>query len=131
MHNLAFGAAEERAHAAAGEWLAAALDYSDELELDLWRLSLLALRADAELDQGRWAEAAATAKVLIDENRDSPQPRIVGFVTLALVRARRGDPDTRVPLAAALQVGGSEEDLGLLCADGGRAGRARLARTPR
>jgi DNA-binding CsgD family transcriptional regulator len=49
--------------------------------------------------------------VLVDENRDSPQPRITGLVTLALVRARRGDPDARAALAAATEVGGSAEDI--------------------
>ena len=111
MHNLGRGAVEAHAHAAAASWLGAALAYSEDLELDLWRLALLALRVDSELEQGRWADAAATAKVLIDENRDSPHPRILGLLTLALVRARRGDPDTRAPLAAAIEVGGSEEDV--------------------
>ena len=111
MHNLGCFAMEAHEHAAATSWLDAALQYSHELELDLWRLALLALRASSELDQGRWSDAAATAKVLIDENRDSPHPRITGFVTLALVRARRGDPDTRQPLAAAGEVGGSDEDI--------------------
>lgn len=111
MHNLARGAVGERVHVAAEFWLAVALEYSDELELDLWRLSLLAIRADSELERGRWADAATTAKLLIDENRDSPHPRTIGFVTLALVRARRGDPDTRQPLAGAGEAGGSKEDI--------------------
>ena len=111
MHNLARGAVECRAHAAAESWLEAALAFSEELELDLWRLALLALRVDSKLEQGLWSDAAAMAKVLIDENRDSPHPHIVGHVTLALVRARRGDPDTRQPLDAARSVGGSEEDI--------------------
>ena len=111
MHNLARGAIESRLHAAAESWLDAALAVCEELELDLWRLALLALRVDSKLEQGLWAEAAETAKTLIDENRDSPHPHIVGYVTLALVRARRGDPDTRQPLDAARGVGGSDEDI--------------------
>lgn len=111
MHNLARSAVESCAHDAAHQWLAAALELSDELELDLWRLSLLAIRAEAELAQGLWAEATATARTLVDENRDSPHPRIIGLVTLALVRARRGDPEARTALAVATDVEGSEEDV--------------------
>ncbi len=125
MHNLGRAASDAHAHAAANAWLGAALEYSNELELDLWRLALLAIRASSELDQGRWDDAAETAKVLIDENRDSPHPRIVGFVTLALVRARRGDPDTRQALDASRAVGGSEEDVD--CCAPIAAARAEIA----
>jgi ATP/maltotriose-dependent transcriptional regulator MalT len=111
MHNLAYGAMQRREHAAAAAWLEPALAYSEERELDLWRLALLAVRVESELDQGHWADAAATAKVLVAENRDSPQPRVVGFVTLALVRARRGDPNAHTALNAAREVGASEEDV--------------------
>jgi DNA-binding CsgD family transcriptional regulator len=111
LHNLARAAVEFRRHDAAGPVLAQALEYSEERELDLWRLSLLALRADHELEQGRWDDAAATAKILVGEKRDSPHPRIVGHVTLALVRGRRGDPETWSLLEAARELGGSDEDL--------------------
>jgi DNA-binding CsgD family transcriptional regulator len=111
MHNLAYGALKQREHAGAAAWLEPALAYSEERELDLWRLALLALQVQSELDQGHWADAAATAKVLVAENRDSPQPRVVGFITLALVRARRGDPNARAALSAAREVGASEEDV--------------------
>ena len=111
MHNLGRYAAESVAHEAARSWLDAALEFSEERELDLWRLSVLAFRAESELDQGLWSDAAATAKVLTEENRDSPHPTMVGWVTLALVRARRGDPDAREALAAAKAVGGSDEDI--------------------
>jgi DNA-binding CsgD family transcriptional regulator/tetratricopeptide (TPR) repeat protein len=111
MHNLARYAVKAHAYEDARFWLDTGVEYSEERELDLWRLSLLALRADAELAAGRWAEAAATAKLLAEEVRDSPQPCITGHVTLALVRARRGDPDARAALVAAAEVGGSDEDI--------------------
>lgn len=111
LHNLGRYAAASYEHDAAHAWLDAALEQSEECELDLWRLSVLAIRAQAELDRGLWAEAAETAKTLVDENRDSPHPTVVGWVTLALVRARRGDPDARQALAAAAAVGSSSEDV--------------------
>ena len=111
MHNLAYGALEHHAHELAQRWLDAGLEYCDELELDLWRLSLLAWRAELELEQGRWTEAAATATLLIAEKRDSPEPRNVGLVTLALVRARRGDPGTAQLLAEASAMEGTADDF--------------------
>jgi DNA-binding CsgD family transcriptional regulator len=111
MNNLAYAAVLHRLHESATRWLDAALAYTDELELDLWRLSLLASQARSELDQGHWTEAAATATVLIDENRDSPHPRTIGLVTRALVRARRGDPGTRELLVEAGAIDGSSDDF--------------------
>jgi DNA-binding CsgD family transcriptional regulator len=111
MHNLARGALDHHAHELAWRWLEAALEYCDELELDLWRLSLLGLRAELELEQGSWTAAAATAKLLIDEKRDSPDPRCVGLVTLALVRARRGDPGAAQLLADASAMEGTADDF--------------------
>ena len=83
-------------------WLAEGLELCDELELDLWRLALLQIRAVVELELGRWDDAAATAKLLVDEPRDSPEPRLIGLLVLALVRARRGDPGARSLLDEAL-----------------------------
>lgn len=111
MHNLAYAAVLHRSYESANRWHDAGLVYCNELELDLWRLSLLASRARSELDQGLWTEAAATATVLIDENRDSPHPRTIGLVTRALVRARRGDPGTRELLVEAGAINGSSDDF--------------------
>ena len=111
MNNLAYAAVLHRAHESANRWLDAGLAYCNELELDLWRLSLLASRARSELDQGYWTEAAATATVLIDENRDSPHPRTIGLVTRALVRARRGDPGTRELIVEAAAIDGSSDEF--------------------
>ena len=101
MHNLAMGAIVHKTSEAAGEWLAASVAYCEERELDLWRLAILSHRVRFELDQGRWADATSTAEVLIAETRDSPEPRFQARLVLALVRARRGDPDTTPLLAEA------------------------------
>jgi DNA-binding CsgD family transcriptional regulator len=60
--------------------------------LDLTRLYLLAARAQLELHEGRWAQAAETAGLVQRIPRTSTTPRILALVVLALVRARRGDP---------------------------------------
>ena len=50
------------------------------------------IRAVVGSSRGSWADAAATARLLVDEPRDSPEPRIMACSCSALVRARRGDP---------------------------------------
>jgi len=62
--------------------------------LELTRLYLLAYRAIVELVEGRWDEAADTASKVLRIRRTSTTPRIRALVTLALVRLRRGDPDS-------------------------------------
>jgi DNA-binding CsgD family transcriptional regulator len=51
-----------------------------------------------ELNQGRWTEAADDAASVVRVPRTSTTPRIAALVALALVRARRGDPDVSGPL---------------------------------
>jgi DNA-binding CsgD family transcriptional regulator len=112
MHNLALGSVVHGSTAAADNWLAAGVAFCDERELDLWRLAILSIRVRFELDQGRWTEATETAEVLVAETRDSPEPRFVARLVLALVRARRGDPDTAPLLAEARATVGEADDVG-------------------
>jgi DNA-binding CsgD family transcriptional regulator len=69
------------------------LDYCTEHGLDLWRLFFVPCRARVELDRGRWTEAADWAGFAVRDRRTWPVPRLFGLAVLALVRARRGDPD--------------------------------------
>lgn len=64
-----------------------------ERGFELFRMYLLAARARHELEQGRWADAAESAGAVLRWPRTSTAPRILSLVVLALVRARRGDPD--------------------------------------
>lgn len=69
------------------------LELAQSHGLDLTYLYLLAYRSRAALDEGSWTDAAASAEVVLGESFVSTFPRTVALVTLALVRARRGDPD--------------------------------------
>ena len=60
---------------------------------ELAHVYFLAHRARLELDQGLWEDAAETAEFVLGERLVSTFPRTLSLVTLALVRARRGDPD--------------------------------------
>jgi DNA-binding CsgD family transcriptional regulator len=77
------------AQAAVEHGLALAGEYGHELV----RLYLLGYRARLRLEQGAWDDAAASAATVLRIPRTSTTPRIHALVVLALVRARRGDPD--------------------------------------
>ena len=90
---LALIAVDRRRHSQAARYLDEGLAYCSERGFELYRLYLLAYRAQYELARGNWAEAAETASAVIRIPRTSTTPKILALVTLALVRARRGDPD--------------------------------------
>jgi DNA-binding CsgD family transcriptional regulator/tetratricopeptide (TPR) repeat protein len=96
--HLAWVAIRHRAYELARHYIDAGLEYCNEHNLDLYRRYMLALRARAGLDQGRWTEATDDAAAVLRTPGPSPLPRIVALVVLGLVRARRGDPDAWGPL---------------------------------
>ena len=85
-------AVRARSFAAMDRYLARGVDYCSERDLGNWRQSLVALGARADLDRGRWSDAAAgAARVLRTARTQGSAPALARSV-LALVRARRGDP---------------------------------------
>jgi DNA-binding CsgD family transcriptional regulator len=91
-------AVDAHSHEVARHYLDLGIDYCSDRGLELFRLYLLAFRARMELNQGRWTEAADDAASVVRVPRTSTTPRIAALVALALVRARRGDPDVSGPL---------------------------------
>jgi DNA-binding CsgD family transcriptional regulator/tetratricopeptide (TPR) repeat protein len=87
-----------RNYALVDRYLPAGLEYCSEHGLELFRLYLLAHRARAQLDRGRWPDAVESAAAVLRVPRASTAPRIKGLVVLGTVRARRGDPDVWGPL---------------------------------
>ena len=102
LENLAEGALRHRSYALADGYLEAGLEYCTEHGVDIHRLYLLAWRAWAELDQGRWTEAVDSGSLVLHEPCVSTFPRTLALVVFGLVRARRGDPDVWPPLDEAL-----------------------------
>jgi DNA-binding CsgD family transcriptional regulator/tetratricopeptide (TPR) repeat protein len=80
-------------HSVANTYVGPGIAYCSERGFELMGLYLLAHRARLELDEGRWSEAADSAASVLRIPRTSTTPRIFGLVVLALVRARRGDPE--------------------------------------
>jgi DNA-binding CsgD family transcriptional regulator/tetratricopeptide (TPR) repeat protein len=92
---LARDALDVRRHDVAADQLAKGLEYCSDHGLELFRLYLLSYRARLYLVQGRWAQAAETADMVLRIPRTSISPRITALTVLGLVRARRGDPGHR------------------------------------
>jgi len=78
------------------------LAFCEERDLSIWGRYLLAMRSWVELERGEWDAAADTASLVLAHRctLSSLQAQIV----LALLRARRGDPDLWTPLAEADRV---------------------------
>jgi ATP/maltotriose-dependent transcriptional regulator MalT len=88
--NLVWWSPRHRAYTEADRHLDAGLRYCEERGLDLWHNYLLAYRARAEFDRGRWDEAVDCAGTIVRNPQTSPVPRIVALAVMGLVRARRG-----------------------------------------
>ncbi|HEY4659014.1 MAG TPA: LuxR C-terminal-related transcriptional regulator, partial [Gemmatimonadaceae bacterium] len=109
--NLAWVAVRHRSYELVHHYVDAGLEYCSERNLDLWRRYLLAFRAHAELEQGRWTEAVDSAALVLRARGPSTLPRTIALVVLGLVRARRGDPDAWAPLDEALALAEPTGDL--------------------
>ncbi len=116
------------------------LDYCTEHGLDLWRLFFVPCRARLELDRGRWTEAGDWAGFAVRDRRTWPVPRVFALTVLALVRARRGDPDVWPLLDEARALAEPSGELQRIATDrlrargsgmAGRPARAPSRRRPR
>jgi DNA-binding CsgD family transcriptional regulator len=100
--NLGSAAVEARALADAQRDLDAGIAYCAEHDLDAWRLYMTGYRARAELDEGRWDEAALSAGAVLAHRRVPTPSRVSPLLVVGRLRARRGDPDPWTPLDEAL-----------------------------
>ena len=96
-------------------WIERGIEYTRELGLEAWLKSLIGGRAVAELALGRWDDAVATAETVLAGPRDQViRPRFDSLVALALVRARRGDPEYWPLLDEAWELSIAADELQLL-----------------
>jgi ATP/maltotriose-dependent transcriptional regulator MalT len=91
------------------------IEYTRQHGLEAWLKCLTGARGAVELVLGRWDAAAATAQSIID----GPHDQVVGPLsdalnTLALVRARRGDPGYWPLLDESQEIATAGDDLQLL-----------------
>jgi DNA-binding CsgD family transcriptional regulator len=67
------------------------IEYCTQHDLDSYTPQLVAMRGDAELAQGRWTEAAASAALVLARHR-AGVAAFTAFATIGRLRARRGEP---------------------------------------
>ncbi|HTX30080.1 MAG TPA: AAA family ATPase [Solirubrobacteraceae bacterium] len=87
------------------------IEYCEEHGLDAWTKWLLADKAETQLVLGLWDQAAETATSMLAVPASTMSTVHGPLLVLALVRARRGDPDHRGPLDRAREIGDSIGDL--------------------
>lgn len=96
--NLASLDVKYREYGAAMRYLSDGINYSIERDLDSWSLYMLAWRARAHMEQGRWQEAGKDALTVLNNPRSSSITRIPALAVLGQLRVRRGDPDAELVL---------------------------------
>lgn len=90
--NYGWAANRTRSYASYRRMYQEGRDYCAEHGLTLWTHYVLAYASRAALDEARFSDAIELAHQVIHDPRTS-LPRITPLVTLALIRARRGDPE--------------------------------------
>lgn len=85
--------------------------YAVERELTHWEGYLRGWRAMIRLDKGEWALAEEEAQEISSRQFIADVYRFPALIALARLRARRGDPDGGLPLAAARRLSASLAEL--------------------
>jgi DNA-binding CsgD family transcriptional regulator/tetratricopeptide (TPR) repeat protein len=101
--NLATITAEVRDYRHAREDLEQALAYAKAHDLAGYVQHLLGYRARVRLDQGDWVGAEQDARAAMAERAHSGGRAVEALVALALLQARRGDPDAAATLQEATE----------------------------
>jgi len=99
--NLSSTAVAQRMYDRGSRYLEDGIAYSDEHDLDSWRLYMLAYRARARFEQADWNRASEDLEVVLRDRRPAAVSRILALTTLGHMRIRRGDPDSNGPLEQA------------------------------
>jgi DNA-binding CsgD family transcriptional regulator len=101
--NLSSMAVQRREHQEAAVVFTDGIAYCERLDLDSWRIYMVAWRAIAELQAGEYEAAVRSAEEVLRHPRITLVTRVPALVALGLVRARRGDPEAIEPLDQALE----------------------------
>ena len=87
------------------------IDYCLERGLDAWRFEILAHQARRLLDQGQWDKATEATSTLLRSGTANAVAQTLVLCIIALLRARRGDPDHLGPLAEAQAIAAPTGEL--------------------
>lgn len=102
--NLGSGLGEMHQFAEAIRWLEEGIAFTAERDLDTQRWYMCAWLALVRLYQGEWDAAVDAALDVTRRPGISAISRIMAFVALGRLRARRGDPDAWIALDEALEM---------------------------
>jgi len=102
FYSFMWPAARQHANDLVEEYGALGLAYCTDRELDLWRFEILGLLMSSRLDQARWDDALDISAQLLEHGK--LPLHVPALVTLALVRARRGDPGAHDAVDGALSL---------------------------
>src|SRR6202040_1346014 len=92
------------------ELIGRGVDFSLEHGLELWRMWLLSSLSLEYLNRGDWSRAVQVAETVLNGEKGQ-LPRVSVLPIVALVRARRGDPDVWPLLDEAKSLGDREDEL--------------------
>jgi DNA-binding NarL/FixJ family response regulator len=87
------------------------VEYCLERGLDAWRFEILAHQARRLLDQGQWDKATDATSTLLRSGTANAVAQTLIHCVIALLRARRGDPDHHGPLAEAQAIAAPTGEL--------------------
>ena len=108
---LASGHFHRRSYDDADTYFESGHVYCLEHGYDLMQLYFRAFQARSQLERGLWTEAAESARLVLVERGVSTLPRTHALVVLALVRARRDDPEVTPLLDEARGLAHPTEEL--------------------
>jgi DNA-binding CsgD family transcriptional regulator/tetratricopeptide (TPR) repeat protein len=99
--HLAWAGVRVHDYARAEAYQREGVEYCLERGLDAWRFEILAHQARRLLDQGQWDKATEATSTLLRSGTANAVAQTLVLCIIALLRARRGDPDHHGPLAQA------------------------------
>ena len=109
--NLSSTATSARIYERGNRYVEDGIAYSDEHDLDSWRLYMLAFRARARFEQADWNRASEDLEVVLRDRRPAAVSRVLALTTLGHMRIRRGDPDANGPLEEARALASDSQEL--------------------
>jgi DNA-binding CsgD family transcriptional regulator len=109
--HLAWAGVRVHDYARAEAYQREGVEYCLERGLDAWRLEILAHEARRLLDQGRWDKATEAASTILRSDTGNAVAQTLALCIVALLRARRGDPDHHGPLAEAQAIAAPTGEL--------------------
>jgi DNA-binding CsgD family transcriptional regulator len=109
--HLAWAGVRVHDYARAEAYQQEGVDYCLERGLDAWRFEILAHQARRLLDQGRWDKATDATSTILRSGTSNAVAQTLALCIVALLRARRGDPDHHGPLAEAQAIAAPTGEL--------------------